>query len=82
MYPRLLGDKGATSSGIPLGWIDRFGQLELAPLCVSNAAEGRTGVLPDFFIGAHAVIEGWPLLTRDAGRYRAYFPGIALIAPE
>lgn len=42
----------------------------------------RTGVLPDFFIGAHAVVEGRPLLTRDAGRYRAYFPAIELIAPR
>ena len=42
----------------------------------------RTGVLPDFFIGAHAAVEGWPLLTRDAGRYRSYFPKIKLIAPS
>ena len=41
----------------------------------------RTGVLPDFFIGAHAAVEGWPLLTRDTGRYRSYFPKITLIAP-
>jgi len=41
----------------------------------------RTGVLPDFFIGAHAAVEGWPLLTRDAGRYRRYFPKVTLIAP-
>ncbi len=40
----------------------------------------RTGVLPDFFIGAHAAIEGWPLLTRDAHRYRTYFPKLTLIA--
>ena len=47
-----------------------------------RAAGGvRTGVLPDFFIGAHAAIEGWPLLTRDARRYRTYFPKVALIAP-
>lgn len=41
----------------------------------------RTGVLPDFFIGAHASIEGWPLLTRDIGRYRTYFPKLRLISP-
>lgn len=45
------------------------------------AGGSRTGVLPDFFIGAHAAIEGWPLLTRDATRYRRYFPKVALIAP-
>ncbi len=42
----------------------------------------RTGVLPDFFIGAHAAIEGLPLLTRVTRRYRNYFPTVALIAPE
>ena len=46
------------------------------------AGGARTGVLPDFFIGAHAAIEGWPLLTRDARRYRTYFPKITLIAPQ
>ena len=42
----------------------------------------RTGVLPDFFIGAHAQVTGSPLLTRDIGRYRSYFPSVKLIAPE
>lgn len=41
----------------------------------------RTGVLPDFFIGAQAVVESAPLLTRDAARYRTYFPAVELIAP-
>lgn len=41
----------------------------------------RAGVLPDFFIGAQAQVEGWTLLTRDAARYRSYFPGLALICP-
>jgi hypothetical protein len=43
---------------------------------------GRTGVLPDFFIGAHAVVSDVALITRDARRYRTYFPGITLIAPN
>ncbi len=41
----------------------------------------KTGVLPDFFIGAQAQSEGWTLLTRDAARYRTYFPGVKLICP-
>ena len=41
----------------------------------------KTGVLSDFFIGAHAAAEGWPLLTRDTARIRSYFPDVALIAP-
>lgn len=47
-----------------------------------RAAGGtRTGVLPDFFIGAHAAVLGIRLISRDAGRYRTYFPTIDLITP-
>jgi hypothetical protein len=42
----------------------------------------RTGVLPDFFLGAHAVISDSVLITRDAARYRTYFPRVMLIAPN
>jgi predicted nucleic acid-binding protein len=42
---------------------------------------GRTSVLPDFFIGAHAAVSCAALLTRDVARYRTYFPTVHLIAP-
>lgn len=38
-------------------------------------------VLPDFFIGGHAELIGCPILTRDVGRYRSYFPSVELISP-
>jgi predicted nucleic acid-binding protein len=38
--------------------------------------------IADFYIGAHAAIRGYRLLTRDANRYRAYFPRLRLMAPE
>lgn len=41
----------------------------------------RTAPLPDFLIGAHATIAGHSLLTRDAARYRTYFPKLDVIAP-
>jgi len=45
------------------------------------AGGARTGVLPDFFIGAHAAVSDAALLTRDAQRYRTYFPRLALLTP-
>jgi len=48
-----------------------------------RAARGiRTGVLPDFFIGAHAQVAKWPILTRDIRRFRTYFPDVELITPN
>jgi predicted nucleic acid-binding protein len=41
----------------------------------------RTAPLPDFYIGAHAAIAHLALLTRDAGRYRGYFPRVEILAP-
>lgn len=41
----------------------------------------RTSPLPDFYIGAHAMVAGHTLLTRDARRYRHYFPKLRIISP-
>jgi predicted nucleic acid-binding protein len=48
----------------------------------SRPPEGQTSVLPDFFIGAHAVTSGMSLLTRDPTLFRRYFPDLNLITPE
>ena len=42
----------------------------------------KTGVLPDIFIGAHAAVFDLPIVTRDIGRYRTYFPTVVLITPK
>ncbi|HEU4628646.1 MAG TPA: type II toxin-antitoxin system VapC family toxin [Gemmatimonadaceae bacterium] len=42
----------------------------------------RRSPLPDFYIGAHAAVRGYTLLTRDATRYRTYFPRLRLLAPD
>jgi predicted nucleic acid-binding protein len=47
-----------------------------------QAGGAKSSVLPDFLVGAHAAVERMPLLTRDVRRYRSYFPGVRLLAPE
>jgi predicted nucleic acid-binding protein len=47
-----------------------------------HAQRTKNNVLPDFFIGAHAAVMQWPILTRDVGRYRRYFPTVRLITPD
>jgi predicted nucleic acid-binding protein len=42
----------------------------------------KNSPLADFYIGAHAAVCGYQLLTRDAARYRTYFPRLAVIAPD
>ena len=41
----------------------------------------KGNVLADFFIGAHAAVAGWPILTRDGRRYQSYFPTVNLVMP-
>ena len=65
---------------LPLPWEAAF----LAGRCFVRCRRRRgahRSPLPDFYIGAHAAIAGMPLLTRDAARYRSYFPTLDLIAP-
>lgn len=64
----------------PLPWEAAF----LAGKCFvkyRRAGGVRRAPLPDFYIGAHAAVRGLPLLTRDASRYRTYFPRLELIEP-
>ncbi len=60
----------------PAGWL-----AAQAFLNYRRSGGAKTSPLPDFYIGAHAEIEGHTLVTRDAARYRTYFPNVALIAP-
>ncbi len=79
----------ALEAALPQAWIRReevpYPAAFLAARCYleyRRRGGARTGVLPDFFVGAHAAIAGYRLLTRDAARYRTYFPRLELIAPD
>jgi predicted nucleic acid-binding protein len=65
---------------VPLPWEAAF----LAGQCFMNYRRrggGRRSPMPDFYIGAHAALTGLTLLTRDATRYRTYFPTLRIVAP-
>ena len=68
-------------SRLPLPWEAAF-LAGKAFVDYRRAKGARRSPLPDFFIGAHAAIAGIPLLTRDARRYRTYFPHVELICPD
>jgi predicted nucleic acid-binding protein len=65
----------------PLPWTAAF-LAGKAFLAYRRNRGGASSPLPDFFIGAHAAVEGLDLLTRDVGRYRTYFPRVRLRAPD
>jgi len=46
-----------------------------------RAGGDKRSPMPDFYIGAHAAVAKYRLLTRDVRRYRTYFPTIDIIAP-
>jgi len=66
---------------LPLPWEAAF-LAGKAFLRYRRQGGARSAPLPDFYIGAHAVVSGLRLLTRDGSRYRTYFPSLDLIAPD
>lgn len=79
VFEGALADAGITVAPMPRPALFLAGKASVKYRTLGGV---RSGVLPDFFIGAHAEVENLPLLTRDVGRYRTYFPTVALIAPE
>lgn len=64
----------------PLPWESGF-VAGKAFLAYRKAGGERRSPMPDFYIGAHAAVRGYRLLTRDSPRYRTYFPSVDLLAP-
>ena len=76
---RILHDVGLELTEIPRSALFLAGKVFQRYRARSSR---RSGMLPDFFIGAHAAVSQLPLLTRDPRRYRTYFPAITLIVPD
>ncbi len=75
----LIGELRLERIGLP--WEAAF-LAARAHLAYRRSGGKKTSPMPDFYIGAHAQVSGLKLLTRDATRYRTYFPEIELIAPN
>lgn len=86
----LAFDSPGTLDDVVAGLGLRFEQIPRPALFLAGKAFARyrkrggtrQNVLSDFFIGAHAAVAEWPILTRDVRRYRDYFPTVELIAPQ
>jgi len=72
------------AAGLVVATLPRLGLFHAGKAFQRYRSEGgrRTGVLADFFIGAHAATTGSLLITRDPRRYRRYFPDISLLTPD
>lgn len=75
-------------NALPLDYIHRddlpYEAAFLAGKCFlkyRRAGGVKRSPLPGFYIGAHAAVKGWLILTRDKGRYQSYFPTLNVIAP-
>lgn len=75
----LLSEQAFIREDLPWDAAFRAGQ---AYLSYRRRGGVRTAPLPDFFIGAHAALRGYRLLTRDRGNYAVYFPELQIISPE
>lgn len=76
---RHLNDLMVVRVPLPYGAAFRAGR---AFLRYRRAGGARSSPLPDFYIGAHAEVDDLTLLTRDAGRFRSYFPSVTLVTPQ
>ena len=76
-------DEAVTDFGVEVVEITRPALFLAGKAFVAYRRNGgqRSKVLADFFIGAHAAVEGWPILTRDPRKYRQYFSSVELVAP-
>ncbi len=76
-------DEAVSGLGVDLRELPRPALFLAGKAFVAYRRKGgqRNSVLADFFIGAHAAVEGWPILTRDPRKYRQYFPSVELLTP-
>jgi predicted nucleic acid-binding protein len=83
------GPQSVFDARLDLPWLKReelpWGAAFLAAKAHASYRESggsKLVTLPDFFVGAHAQVSGYRLLTRDAARIRTYFPTVEIIAPD